>query len=71
MCRIMHMFQTRLAEIDPARFRRPTEISCLALSGALLGSIRSTLFSEPRYLKDPEYERELVAMVTHFVSARN
>ena len=69
--RIMHMFQTRLVEIDPARFRRPTEISCLALSGALLGSIRSTLFSEPRYLKNPEYERELVAMVTHFVSARD
>ena len=68
--RIMHMFQTRLVEIDPARFRRPTEISCRALSGALLGSIRSTLFTEPNCLKHPEYERELIAMVTHFVSAR-
>ncbi|WP_419914421.1 TetR/AcrR family transcriptional regulator [Hoeflea sp.] len=69
--RIMHLFQTRLVEIDPDRFRPPTEISCLALSGALLGSIRSTLFSEPTYLKHPEYERELIAMVTHFVSLRD
>lgn len=69
--RIMHMFQSRLAEIDPARFRQPDDMSCMVLSGALVGSIRTTLFTEPGYLNDPEYERSLIDLVIHIVSNRN
>ena len=42
----------------------------MTLSGALLGSIRMTLFFQPELLNDPEYERELFVMVSHFVSVR-
>ena len=68
---LMRMFQSRLVEMDPARFRKPTDLSCHTLTGALLGSIRSTLVFEPSYLQNPDYHRELVAMVTHFVTARH
>ena len=68
---IMRLLQDRLVEIDPVRYRqrRPT---CFARrrQGALLGSIRSMLFTAPAYLRDPDYERELVALVTHFVTRR-
>ena len=67
--RMVRRFQSRLFEIDPARYREPTDLSCLTLAGALLGSIRMTLFTEPAYLSDPDYERELVSMVTHLVTA--
>lgn len=69
--RIMHLILSRLVEIDPTRYREPTDLLCLTLCGALLGSIRTTLFVEPDYLRDPDYRRELTAMVTHFVTRRD
>ncbi len=64
-------FVARLHELDPARYREPTDLLCMTLSGALLGSIRMTLFFQPELLNDPEYERELFVMVSHFVSVRD
>lgn len=63
--RIMHLILSRLVEIDPTRYREPADLLCLTLCGALLGSIRTTLFVEP------DYRRELTAMVTHFVTRRD
>ena len=68
---MVRRFQSRLVEIDPARYREPTDLSCLMLAGALLGSIRMTLFTEPAYLSDPDYESELVALVTYLVTAKD
>ncbi len=67
---LMRLFQSRLVEMDPARFRKPTDLVCHTLAGALLGSIRTTLIFNPSYLRDTDYQKELVAMVTHFVTAK-
>ena len=67
---LVRMFHSRLVEVDSARFRKPTDLSCHTLAGALLGSIRTSLIFQPSYLRDPDYHRELVAMVTHFVTAK-
>lgn len=69
--RMLRLFHARLVEIDPARYRQPTDLLFTALAGALLGSIRSTMFFAPHFLTDPDYHRELKAMVTHFVTARD
>lgn len=66
----IRLFHARLAEMDPSRFRKPTDLTCHTLAGALLGSIRTSLIFNPSYLQDPDYQKELVAMVTHFVTAR-
>jgi len=68
---MVRRFQSKLIEIDPVRYREPTDLSCLVLAGALLGSIRMTLFTEPAYLSDPDYKRELIALVTHLVTAKD
>lgn len=65
---ITRLLLNRLVEIDPVRYRQPTDLLCATASSALLGSIRSMLFSEPAYLRDRDYERELIAMLTHFVT---
>lgn len=67
---IMRLLLERLVEVDPVRYRRPTDLLCATASGALLGSMRTMLFTAPTYLRDPDYERELIAMVTHFVTQR-
>ncbi len=66
----IRLFHARLAEMDPLRFRKPTDLTCHTLAGALLGSIRTSLIFNPSYLQDADYQKELVAMVTHFVTAR-
>ncbi len=68
---IMHMFHTRLHESDPERFRQPSDLLTTTLTGALLGCIRTTFYTEPEHLSSPDYERELIDMVTHFVTAKN
>lgn len=67
---IVRLLLERLVEIDPGRYRRPTDLLCATASGALLGSMRTMLFTAPDYLHDPEYEDELIAMATHFVTQR-
>ena len=68
---MMRAFQARLVDIDPARFCAPSDLSCLTLTGALLGSIRMTMFIDSATLSDPDYHRELIAMVTYFVTAKD
>ena len=46
---IMRLLMDRLVEIDSVRYRRPTDLLCVTASGALLGSIRSMLFTESAY----------------------
>ena len=69
--RLVRRFHTRLHQSDPARFREPTDLLCLTLTNALLGCIRMTFFVEPEHLRDAEFQRELVSLVTKLVTNEN
>ena len=67
---MMRLVQQRLAEIDPNRYREPTDLSCRMLIGTMLGNIRTTLFIDDEYLHEPAFKQELVELVTHIVAAK-
>lgn len=69
--RLVHQFLTRLHQIDPLRYREPTDMLCLTLTNALLGCIRMTFFVNPEHLSDTEFQEELVALVTRTVTKQN
>ena len=67
---MMRLVQLRLFEIDPERYREPTDLSCRMLIGTMLGNIRTTLFMDKDYLHEPAFREELVALVKHIVAAK-
>ncbi len=66
--RLLRLFQTRLHQGNPLRYREPTDLLCLTLTNALLGCIRMTFFVEPDHVSNPEFKRELVSLVTKMVT---
>ncbi|MEM9470388.1 MAG: helix-turn-helix domain-containing protein [Pseudomonadota bacterium] len=68
---MMRLVQQRLVEIDPQRFREPTDLSCRMLLGTMLGNMRTTLFIDEEHLHEPAFRQELVGLFKHVVAAKD